>query len=260
MMAITLTESSLLIAKRALEVCFPAEKSSHLTESLAAACGFKTNAALVAARKPVDPDIVLLSEDAFFHRLNQLSSGASSRKTNFAGFELLPYSSRQDVISTWSGQYPKIQYGSIRLRAWRNAMVSGINAGLAKRLFSVRPGDNRWDGATSEEKHRRGEVCIFHFMIDDIPAMASVSDAGFDELVIHVALWPTPDAEKWITSGNVGFHAGDLVACGWLERRSGAWLQATPKPGFACRMNRLATGAELTVEPVGYADRGTFQL
>jgi hypothetical protein len=148
----------------------------------------------------------------------------------------------------------------MRDRAWRNAMVAGINAGLAQRLFSVRPGDNRWRGATSEDDHRRGETHIFRFALGDIPAIASVFDASWDELSIHVAFWPAPDGERWIGAFNADFRAGELFASGWLERRRGAWLQASSKPELSCRKSRLATVATLAVEPRGYADRGSFML
>ena len=35
-------------------------------------------------------------------------------------------------------------------------------------------------------------------------AIAWVGDAGFDELSIHVALWPTPDGERWVRVANAG--------------------------------------------------------
>jgi hypothetical protein len=105
MTAIALTESSLLNAKRALSAGLPTEKSSHLTEALAAACGYQTHAALLAALRggnEADPDFVLLDDASFVRRLSQLTGGADVRKNGFAGFERLEYPSRHEIVRTQS--------------------------------------------------------------------------------------------------------------------------------------------------------------
>ncbi|WCK21758.1 hypothetical protein [Agrobacterium tumefaciens] len=107
--------------------------------------------------------------------------------------------------------------------------------------------------------HRR-ETQVFHIEIDGIPAIGTVSDAGFDELSVHVALWPTPEAIVRARAFNAGFAAGDAFASGWLERRDGARLQYSRKPHFRCRNHRLSQLAELDIRPKGYSDRGSFKM
>jgi hypothetical protein len=260
MTAIAFTENSLLNAKRALVASFPDEKSTHLTEALAAACGYGSHAALRAdmlRQNSADPDFILLDDEAFIRRLNALTNTATSPNEDFGWFELLNYPSKDDVISTQSMLGEDAQYGTVRARAWRNAMVSAINAGISRRLFSVRPGDNRWPDAGDPT---RREAHVFQFEIETIPAVGAVSDAGFDELSIHVALWPTPEAMDFARAYNAGFAAGEVFASGWLERRDGAWLQYPRKPDLRCRSHRLATLAALDIRPKGYADRGSFKM
>lgn len=267
MTAIPLTESGIRNAKRALQVRFPDEKSSHLTEALAAACGFNSHAALVAALKasnPKDPDHVVLEEKPFLHRLETMTGRAMATNDRHLSFERLDYPPDAGVIKTKSPRYYEVDYAkSARKRAWRNAMVAGINEAIDRRLFTVRPGDNRWPGATNDRFEQR-EPFAFSFSVGEIPAVASVHDAGFDELSIHVALWPTPEGERWVKPINAGFLAGDVFASGWLERRDGAWLQVSRDRGqgwgFRCRQNRLGEVAALNLRPKGYADRGSFKL
>lgn len=258
MTAIAFTEDGLLNAKRALNNMFPDEKSTHLTEALAAACGYKTHAALRAGLKqqnPSDPDFVLLDEGAFVRRLNELIE--IPIEDDFGWFEELNYPSRDGVIRTQSDRWDDAGYRSSRARAWRNAMVAGINAGIGQRHFTIRAGDNRWPEASQAG---RREAHIYRFEVDGIPAIASVRDAGFDELSIHVALWPTIDAERWVKAGFSGFLAGEVWASGWLERRDGAWLQFSKNPEIRCRQRRLAQTADLEIRPRGFADRGNFKL
>lgn len=153
-------------------------------------------------------------------------------------------------------------YKTDRDKAWRNAMVAAINAGLQQNLFTLVPGDNRWP-VTSDSDERRKRRCVFRFDIGEVPAIGYVSDAGYDELSIHVALWPTKDGDRWVECWNADFAAGDVFASGWLERRDGAWLQ-TPidvsRTSLACRKEKLSVVAALNVEPNGFADRGRFVL
>lgn len=261
MTAIALTDSGLRTLKRAFQNHFPSEKSSHITEALAAACGYKTHAALLAAMKAgdtQDPDVVLLDEQAFLGRYETVSGRA------FGGGELsfddMHFGVGADVINTHSLHFSRINYSkSLRKRAWRNAMVAAINAAIERRLLSVRPGDNRWPGAN---KNGDRDTYVFAFAIEGIPAVASLHDAGYDEVSVHVALWPTPDGERWVSAMNAGFDAGQVFASGWLERRDGAWLQVSSDgaTSFRSRRERLAPLAALDIRPKGYADRGSFKL
>ncbi|ARS26970.1 hypothetical protein [Sphingomonas sp. KC8] len=267
MASVSLTNDGLRAVKRALVSRFPHDKSAHLTEALAAACGFRTHASLlgaVNATDPGDPDFILLDETAFLTRREELTGKPCAPQDQYMLFDGLSLEHGTHVLNTISSKFHLVDYSkSSRRRAWRNAMVAGINEGLARRFFSLRPGDNRWPG-TERERHERQQAHVFRFAIGDIPAIASLWDAGWDELSIHVALWPTADAERWVPAANAGFHAGDLFASGWLERRNGAWLQVSSDSrqnwSFRCRKQRLAEAAALELRPAGYADRGNFAL
>ncbi|ACM31452.1 hypothetical protein [Rhizobium rhizogenes] len=260
MTSIAFTEVGVRSAKRALKNYFPAIQSSHLTEALAAACGFKTHAALGAALKASnvkDPSFLLLDRQSFGKRLAEVSGHIASDSD--IPFDLPCFVEEADGISTTSRRYFEIDYSrSARKLAWRNVMVAAINAGIDQRLFSIRPGDNRWPGG---ENGGPRETFSFKFSIGNIPAVASVHDGGFDELSIHAAFWPTEDGLRVVRSLNGNFRAGEVFATGWLERRDGAWLQvSSSSPEFACRKHRLEEVASLEVSPRGYADRGSFKV
>jgi hypothetical protein len=141
---------------------------------------------------------------------------------------------------------------SRRGRAWRNLMVATVNEGLDRNMFGLDP--------KSEPS-----PLAFRFEVGGLPAIAHVSDAGFCELAIKAAIWPTPDAEQWIKCSNAGFLAGECFAYGWFERLKGRWLQ-TPQTSYVsnvllrCRANKMASVADLVVKPMGYADCGKFML
>lgn len=262
MPAIAFTEAGLLNAKRAISATFPDEKSAHLTEALAAACGFRTHAAaLVAARQvdPDDPDFVLLDDLAFARRLCELSNTTLPEDYAQDWLEYLPFPSKELGISTESTKYHELQYKSERSKAWRNLMVAAINEGIVKRLFTIRPGDNRWPGATNDPRERSVGY-VYTFLLGDIPLVAYVNDIGNEELSIHVAAWPTAEGNRWIRTGNCGFESGEAVATGWLERKDGAWLQAARVPLLNCRKHRLFTLSALTIKPSCFADRGNFKM
>ncbi|MDQ0358967.1 hypothetical protein J2S22_005923 [Rhodoplanes tepidamans] len=267
MTSIALSDSGLRAMKRALVARFPNEKSSHLSEALAAACGFGTYAALraaVRANQISHPSFVLLDESAFLARREKLTGRTPTPNERNMLFDTLPIKDNSHILRTSSSKFRNVDYSkSCRLRAWRNAMVAGINASLARQLFSLRPGDNRWPGV-SRDNNIRQQPHVFRFEIEEIPAIASLWDAGWDEISVHVAFWPTDEAEHRIPAANAGFHAGELFASGWLERRNGAWLQVASDSGrnwsFHCRKQRLSRASAITVHPAGYADRGSFIL
>lgn len=266
MAAIPLTTSGVRDVKRGLQSRFPDDKSSHLSEALAAALGFNTSISLVTAisqTNPLDPEHVLLDEQAFLGRLEAVAGRKMRSNDRSLVFDNISYAEGHSVVRTRSAAYDRIAYAkATRRRAWRNMLVSGINTGIQRRLFTIRPGDNRWPGREGDQygvKH----PYVFTFDIEGIPALGSVHDAGYDELSIHVALWPTPDGAKWVGAAQAGFLAGDAYASGWLERRDGAWLQVSSQglgETFSCRQNRLSGVAGLEVLPKGYGDRGSFKL
>lgn len=267
MVAIPLTESGLLSAKRALMARFPSIRSSHLTEALAASCGYKTNAALraeVKGRNASDPDFAFLDELRFRSRIEEIAGVEALPSAKTIPFDDVDFVQEIGGRITYSPRFDKIEYrNSTRMRAWRNAMVIGINEALNLRLFTLSPGDNRWPSAAAGVVGQ-GKSYSFEFEFDSIPVVASVFDAGFDELSIHVALWPTERGKYWVGASGAGFLAGEVYSSGWLERRDGAWLQVPSDCGtssnFRCRQHRLQKVASLDVHPKGFADRGSFKL
>lgn len=256
MAAIAFTDNALLNVKRGLRSAFPDRKSSHLTEALAAACGFRSQASLLAQLRQSDaqdPDFLLLDDEAFIRRLYELEGEQLHKDEDFYWFEAIWYPDKNAVATTQSTAWWGTSYANSRSRAWRNIMVSAINEGIRRRLFSIRPGDNRWPGQEDEQQY------VYRFSIGDIPAICSISDIGQDELSIHCALWPQSDAEEWIGASGAGFAVGDALASGWLERRDGAWLQFNGFPQLNCRKNRLALISAIEVTPSGFADRGDLK-
>ena len=157
-----------------------------------------------------------------------------------------------------------VKYKSNRARAWRNAMVAAINAGLEQKVFSLDPDESGIWGSreTQEERnHDRGDRGrVYEFKIDDIPAIAAVWDIGYDELRINVALWPVENAKERIQVSNPGFRAGKMFASGWLERRQRKWLQHYRHISMRCRGGLTSVVAALDVKPMGFADSGKFFL
>jgi hypothetical protein len=129
-------------------------------------------------------------------------------------------------------------------RAWHNVISAAVHEGLKRGLFTAEPYDNRGlndDGAT-ELAFKFGET---------IPALAVIrgTSSGGDVL-IHVALWPRRDADRWLGTNSGQFVAGHVEASGWLLRRShGAWLDHTPSL-FHCRRCRLAAVAAVSGVPL----------
>lgn len=258
MAAVAFTETALQNVKRGLRQSFPDRKSSHLTEALAAALGFRTHAALLDSLTRAnhsDSDFVLLDDEAFIRRLFELDDDGEPQDEDLECFEVIGYPDKDAVIKTKSRAWYELSYALPRARAWRNLMVATVNAAIEQRIFTIRPGDNRW------QRDRDGSgTKLFRFSVNGISGVGSVADIGYDELTIHGALWPTPRGEKIIHAYRAGFEAGEAVAYGHFERRDGAWLQYNGVPDLACRSSRLATVAGLAVDPLCYADRGDFKM
>lgn len=159
MASIELTESALATVKKALRDDLPDVRSSHLTEALAAALRRRTHAALLAELPALrdDPPIELLDDERFDQRLQELGY---QPEPEFS-FELL---NDAGVFSTLDPNAWEIDYKTAREKAWRNLMVSAINAGLEQKLFSLRLNDtvttnsstvSRMTSATTQ----RGQRC-----------------------------------------------------------------------------------------------------
>jgi hypothetical protein len=224
---------------------FPLIPSSHLTEALAAAVGFRSNAALHAAmwEPGVDPAALRALEfddQRFTGRMTELGHVMP----DWLGFDSLARSSW--VSSTYTSQ---------RRLVARNLMVAAVASGLAQRLFTLEENDNLWDGEIAQG---RKKGTLFHvWMPKDIPALGWVSDIGHGELSIHVACWPRGDS---IRAGGAGFHAGDAVATGWLERQRGKWIMDDNRGGISLhvRSHLQSVIANAIVPSAGFADQGKF--
>lgn len=249
MTAMVVNERNVREFKSALHLLFDEVPSSHLSEAVAAAMGFRTYASLLHVLKSrVDsfPDAVLLDDEAFFSRLDSL--GWKLYSDDWLGFwELQAHC----FIDTDPIREAENFYDTARKRAWRNILVSAINAGIDQRFFSVLPQGNFWPGYRDDGRQHPFK---YSFTVGGIPGAAVVQDIGFEELAIHAALWPTG---KGLMSFEPDFSGGEAVASGWLERDRGAWLQFETK-ALKCRNARLSTVAELVVRSKGYGDRGKF--
>ncbi|KQY80922.1 hypothetical protein [Pelomonas sp. Root1444] len=245
MAAISLCEAPLAHLKKRLMDEFVEVKSSHLTEALASSMGFRTHAALKAAMTGPEEDrpFYLLDPEQFLTRLTQFGYPLDPKDPEF-DFDL--WHDQYGVTKTMPTSGYDIEYKTPRERAWRNLMVCGVNAALEQKLFTLRPGDDRFD-----DNMRSGH--LFDFVLPNgLPARGSIADAGFDELAVHVAVNPKGDRVRYFEAG---FTAGDVFGTTWLERRNGAWLQSTTN-GFRCRKPFLEQLAELDVKPQGFGDRG----
>jgi hypothetical protein len=246
MAATPLCEAPLAALKKSLRGEFPHVKSSHLSEALAHSLGFRTYAAMQAAMVGPDQDrpFALLQTQRFVDRLKQLGYQDETEfdfEITIAGRTPLA-----GVVSTVPDSAHAIEYKTTRQKAWRNLMVCAVNAALEQKLFSLRPGDNRFPD------NMRG-AAVFDFVLPNgLPARGSVSDAGFHELSVHAAVNPTGDM---VRAFNAGFDAGDAFGTTWVERERGAWMQSSDR-SFNCRKGLLAELATLQVEPQGYGDRG----
>lgn len=248
MAAIPLYESAFAELKKRLSDLYEEIRSSHMSEALAFAAGFKTNAALRAAfvGPAGDRPFVLLDSARFFSRL--VTFGYSDDPE--FDFEFGPWLKGTGVVSTIPQSGYSIEYKTKRQRAWRNLMVCGINAGLQQKLFTLRPGDDRF-----EDNMRSGYTFAFT-LPNGLPALGSVADAGHDELDIHVAVNPKGDR---VRDPEAGFKAGDVFGRTWLDRARVVCMQDSYE-SFRCRGALLDEFAELRVEPQGFGDRSAVHL
>lgn len=259
MAAIAISETHINAIKKALRDEFLDEKSSHLSEALAAALGYRTHAALLAdlPKLTEDPPIVLLNTEVFVSRLHELGYPRDDE------FDFDYLDQRPEVIRTFSLGFDHVEYESARGKAWRNIVVCAVNEGIRAKAFSLRKDDNRWPGArpvhpTNGPDYRLNDpgVCLSFKLSNEMPAQAKFRDIGWGELEVLVAVNPAGDRFK---QGFTGFDAGDAFAQGWLEREKGAYLN-TATNLFNCRKPLLGALAALKAEPLGYGDKGPVHI
>ena len=245
MAATPLCEAPLAALKKSLCDEFPHVKSSHLSEALARSLGFRTYAAVRAAMAGPEQDrpFTLLHTQRFVDRLKQFGYEHDPEFDFELNFIFRPVAG---VVSTIPLSAYKIEYKTTRQKAWRNLMLCAVNAGIEQKLFTLRPGDNRFTDDMYGGK-------LFDFLLPNgMPARGAVSDTVFDELTVSAAVNPKGDR---VRSHDAGFDAGDAVGTTWVERARGAWMQSSDSL-FNCRKPLLAVLAGFQVEPQGYGDRG----
>lgn len=130
-----------------------------------------------------------------------------------------------------------------------HCLVATINEALRRRIFTLSPG---------------AVICPaqgFRFQIGEIPAIGHASDVGFDEVAVSVICWPSGSGGRGF--GSLWWDAsrrGDFSASGWLERRTGQWLQRGGRVHYLARDRRAALEAIPPIEPQGFAPKGRFFL
>jgi|SRR5471030_530148 len=250
MSSILLCKEHLAEVKKALREEYPEVGSSHLSEALAAALGFRTHASLIhATESSTENDYVLLVDEDFDGRLKELGYEPD---LSF-GFELID----SPVLLKTACRYAyDIHYKSQREKAYRNIVVAAVNEGLRRELFTLRPDDNRWPGWKGPRSPNDHSSARFAFELPNgLPAIAYTADAGFSELAINVSVCPTTKTSDWVSNYQAGFKAGDAFAASWLERERGAWIQSATG-SFKCRNALLSQLAAMEIRPAGYGDRG----
>ena len=220
--------------------------SSHLSEAIAVALGFKTNAALRAALigkatvevpKPCNARLVQRLREFGYYAPDDLRL-VPEFEHSYSPFRNFPL--RKARSSRWT--------------AWRNLMVAAVNAGLEQRLFGLSPSENWWPGGDPES--HRCKRYVYRFLLDGgHAAVASVDAISGDELSIYVVLNPRHDGVD--PDRFDGLRDGDAFARAWIERRLGAWIQDGGED-FSCKRAIQHRLSQLKIEAVGYSDRGSF--
>ncbi|MBL8387750.1 MAG: hypothetical protein JNK17_06025 [Hydrogenophaga sp.] len=235
--------------KHGAQSCARGVRSSHLSEALASALGFRTHAALCAAlHGRTTVEVPKPSNARMVQRLHELGY------TNIEqGQRIVPEFDQSYFVFR---NAPLRKARSVRWWAWRNLMVMGINAGLEQRLFGLSPSENWWPGG-----HPDGRKChqyAYRFMAaGNMPAVASVKSNEHDEISICVMLNPKRDdvMPEWY----LGLGSANATAHGWLERKLGAWIQDDSQ-AFHCKRDLKPQLVNLDIEPAGYSDQGSFIL
>jgi hypothetical protein len=139
---------------------------------------------------------------------------------------------------------------SKKAKVWRNLMVATANAAIEQGLFGRI--------STPDEKIADRTTVRFEFELDGLRCDATASDAGWDEVSLicslgtPTTLWANKPYRDW----------GDVWVHGWLERRTGFWLQTHPRTGagslFKCRRGIVDRLANIAVTPNGFQDHGQF--
>lgn len=235
--------------KQSARRVLPQIPSSHMSEGIAKALGFNTNAALQSA----------LSQQSTVEALKP-NSQLLVRRLNELGHEKLPktITPLPDFMHSYTPfrKFALRRKFGVRWHVWRNLLVAAINAGLEQKKFGLIEGQNWWEGA-----HPQSQLCIngkYNFVFDEqFPAVATLNAISGGELSITVLINPRKDIDPDCCFG--GLDNADASAHGWLERRLGAWIQ-DGGTGTSCKRALQAQFAQIDVKPNGYSDLGPFIL
>lgn len=250
MASIPLSTKAVKAVKADLAKWFDECKSSHLSEAIAYALGFNTNAAMLKeiAKQGDDPMFFIVCEERLTARLNEL--GYPIEEGFY--FDTADIESMRETVCLRSFD---IEYKTKRHKAWRNLMVATVNEALRRRIFSLRPGDNRWPG--HDERGMRSRLDFDFVLPTGDAARASVEDIGFDEISVDVAVNP----RKQVVFS--GYYANlkecDAAGSTWLERETGAWIQSAVD-SFKCSRILEQKLLAMEVEPLGYGDKGRVRM
>jgi hypothetical protein len=123
-------------------------------------------------------------------------------------------------------------------KAARNLLVAAINTAIERQLLTLR----------CEPVGER----TFEFTLAEHQVTAWIDDAGFDEVCVHTIVEPTPLGRSNLRAALNRDHCncGEACALGWLERRSGTYLQT----GASYHGERSITDrlAALSLTPSGF--------
>jgi hypothetical protein len=227
-------------------------KSGHVDEALAASLGYRSYAAFRADVAPAPPRQARnLREPAFESRMLELCPDLRDDPCWWLGFDSIDCSA---LIKTVPISAYEIEYKSRRNKAWRNLMVAAINAGLQLGKFGLRP-DEDFEVSERQGGHEKPRPGFYEFTLEDMPVLAYVEEAGFEELSIYVMVNPTAKSRKEILWEHNDASAGAVWGRCWFERRTGAWIQSSTGY-FRCQRAYLDRLAALDIEPQGFGDRG----
>jgi hypothetical protein len=131
---------------------------------------------------------------------------------------------------------------TLRGAARQNLQVTAVNTALERKLIAL-------DCTPVAD-------AMFEFELAGLPVVATVHDAGFDEVSVRIIVAPTELGRKLVGSALVRWHPaiGGAHAFCWLERRTGKYLQTGGYNGTRAITRALS---ELIVVPHGFGTKPT---
>jgi hypothetical protein len=132
---------------------------------------------------------------------------------------------------------------SARTRARINLMVSAVNVALERNIITL--------------ECEPAPTIAFEYELAGMPVLAHIDDAGFDEVRFNVLCCPTEMGREFVDC--VLHHEQHRFAkaytFGWLERRSGKYLQNFVN--LYCAKTIAPILASLSIKPLGFGTHPT---